>query len=481
MSSFRGIASVSQKTQQITSEALKNLHPYVSEDFAQNFSGTVDPHQVERAFGMRAVEKLGELTRYPELSKEGRATALRLIVALTVTQEEKQRGVNAGIIEACTALLTDDDASVREHAGSAIASIALAQQSRASISKAQTISALCEAIADPVGEVRESASLALLNISISRRGADMIVATELAIEKIVTALGDVSKYVSLYLVSCLVNSARYGKGVQLALNAGAVEKVINLLQTCPVTTDPKSIPGLLVQTLNAIWNLGNELEGKDLLIGADAVEHVSVTLFDSSTDVKRCAAGALMALSVQEYGKSQILDFSAVGLSRLLQDENASVRANARTAIYQASENRDTRYGMVMELVQTWPGAPENSCQLVVDVFGKLAAESLNKLLDDDSEDVQERSALSLYNLATMEGDNGNNSVMSTLYIVEKLAKLVASSRSTTRSYAYKTLQLLLANHTYARNRLRDFQNDPVNVLIINGEHGSKIADLLSE
>ena len=80
-----------------------------------------------------------------------------------------------------------------------------------------------------------------------------------------------------------------------------------------------------------------------------------------------------------------------------------------------------------------------------------------------------------------MEGDNGNNSVMSTLYIVEKLAKLVASSRSTTRSYAYKTLQLLLANHTYARNRLRDFQNDPVNVLIINGEHGSKIADLLSE
>eukprot|EP00942_MAST-04A_sp_MAST-4A-sp1_P012389 g12389.t1 len=464
MSSFRGIASVSQKTQQITSEALKNLHPYVSEDFAQNFSGTVDPHQVERAFGMRAVEKLGELTRYPELSKEGRATALRLIVALTVTQEEKQRGVNAGIIEACTALLTDDDASVREHAGSAIASIALAQQSRASITKAQTISALCEAIADPVGEVRESASLALLNISISRRGADMIVATELAIGKIVTALGDVSKYVSLYLVSCLVNSARYGKGVQLALNAGAVEKVINLLQTCPVTTDPKSIPGLLVQTLNAIWNLGNELEGKDLLIGADAVEHVSVTLFDSSTDVKRCAAGALMALSVQEYGKSQILDFSAVGLSRLLQDENASVRANARTAIYQASENRDTRYGMVMELVQTWP-----------------AAESLNKLLDDDSEDVQERSALSLYNLATMEGDNGNNSVMSTLYIVEKLAKLVASSRSTTRSYAYKTLQLLLANHTYARNRLRDFQNDPVNVLIINGEHGSKIADLLSE
>ena len=82
---------------------------------------------------------------------------------------------------------------------------------------------------------------------------------KLAIEKIVTALGDVSKYVSLYLVSCLVNSGRYGKGVQLALNAGAVEKVINLLQTCLVTTDPKSIPGLLVQTLNANFKLLSSL------------------------------------------------------------------------------------------------------------------------------------------------------------------------------------------------------------------------------
>ena len=155
-------------------------------------------------------------------------------------------------------------------------------------------------------------------------------------------------------------------------------------------------------------------------------------------------------------------------------------RSSASTAIFQASENRDTCFGMVMELVQNWPGAPENSCDLVVNVFGKKAAESLNKLLDDESEDVQERAVLSLYNLATMEGDNGNNSVMGTLYIVEKLAKLLASPRSTTRTYAYKTLQLLLANHAYAKNRLRDFQNDPVNVLIINGEYGSKIEDLLS-
>ena len=472
---------MSRKTQHETSEALRKLHPYISEDFVQNFAGEVDPHQVEQAFGMRAIEKLAELTKFPDLSKEGRATALRILVAISVTQEEKQNAVSAGIIESCTALLGDDDSSVREHAASAIASLSLAQQSRTNIDKAQTIGILCEKIADPEVAVRESASLALLNISISRRGADMIVATESAIEKIVTAIGDVSKYVSLYLVSCLVNSARYGRGVQLALDAGAVEKVISLLRTCPATTNPKSLSGLLVQTLNAIWNLANELEGKDQLIGADAVELISVSLFDESIDVKRCAAGALMALSVQEYGKSQILDFSMTGLTRLLQDGDASVRRNAKTAIYQASENRDTRFGFVRELVQTWPGAPENSCELVVDVFGKTASESLNHLLEDESEDVQERAVLSIYNLATMDGDDGNNSVMSTLYIVEKLAKLLASSRETTRDYAYKTLQLLLVNHVYAKNRLVDFQKDPVNTLIINGPYGSKVADLLGD
>ena len=84
---------MSRKTQHETSEALRKLHPYISEDFVQNFAGEVDPHQVEQAFGMRAIEKLAELTKFPDLSKEGRATALRILVAISVTQEEKQNAV----------------------------------------------------------------------------------------------------------------------------------------------------------------------------------------------------------------------------------------------------------------------------------------------------------------------------------------------------------------------------------------------------
>ena len=60
----------------------------------------------------------------------------------------------------------------------------------------------------------------------------------------------------------------------------------SLLRTCPVTTNPKSLSGLHVQTLNAIWNLVNELEGKDQLIKSDAAELISVSLFDESIDAE---------------------------------------------------------------------------------------------------------------------------------------------------------------------------------------------------
>ena len=106
---FRGIESVSRKTNHETSERLQDLHPYFSEDNLKNFAGEVHRDQVERAFGLRAIEKLADLSRYPELSKEGRATTLRIVVALTSSQEEKQLAIKSGLIQSCTELLGDDD------------------------------------------------------------------------------------------------------------------------------------------------------------------------------------------------------------------------------------------------------------------------------------------------------------------------------------------------------------------------------------
>jgi|EP00945_MAST-04E_sp_MAST-4E-sp1_P009032 hypothetical protein len=476
---FRGIESVSRKTNHETSERLQDLHPYFSEDNLKNFAGEVHRDQVERAFGLRAIEKLADLSRYPELSKEGRATTLRIVVALTSSQEEKQLAIKSGLIQSCTELLGDDDDFVREQAGYVLASLASGPyQAQPHFRKCNTVMRLTNVLSDNVNEVGDAASLALLNLSVSRRGSDMIVAAEGAVKKVAAALLSNSKTTSLYLVSALVNISRYFKGTELALDAGVVSSVIELLRDCPDTMDPASIDGLKVQTLNAIWNLGNHLSGKDMLIAADAVEHISAALMDSSTDARRCAAGALMALSVHEYGKQQISEFAQEGLTRLLQDKDDAVRSNAKVAIFQASENRDTRYFMIKELVQKWPGSPEVSKDLIEGVFGAVGAESLNKVLDEDNVDMQERAVLSLLSLAS-SGPEANNAVMGTLYIVEKLAKLVASTNANVREHAYKTLEILVSGHAYAKNRLRDFYEDGVNTLVVNGEHGSKLADLL--
>lgn len=481
MASFQPITSVSRKSNHVTSESLKDLHPYFSEDNLKHFAKEIDPQQVERAFGLRATEKLAELSRYPDLSAEARATALRIVVALCVSQEEKQLAISHGLIQSCTTLLSDDDSYVREQAGYVIATLATGStQSQPILKQSNTVDALTGTLTDTTTEVGDAASLALLNISVSRRGSDMVVATENAVSRIVGALLGTSLTTSLYLVSTLVNVARYFKGVEVALDAGVVGSVIELLRSCPDSRNPNSTPGLKVQTLNAIWNLANHLSGKDQLIGKDAVEHIAPALSDSSTDVRRCAAGALMALAVHEYGKQQISEYATTGLTRLLQDDDAAVRANAKTAIFLASENRDTRFDMVQELMQSWPGGPEVSCELVELVFGQVAAESLNQLLDDEvADDTRDRAVLSLMSIAARPGEGGNNAVMSTLYIVEKLARLTGSNKPSTRNSAYQTLKALVAEHKYAGIRLKTFYNDPVNTLVVNGEFGDIIEELL--
>ena len=86
----RSLSSVSQKTNHESSEWLRALHPYFPEAHAANFASTIDPYQVERAFGNRAIPKLAELLRFAELPDGSRAAALRVMVALTGEQCKKQ-------------------------------------------------------------------------------------------------------------------------------------------------------------------------------------------------------------------------------------------------------------------------------------------------------------------------------------------------------------------------------------------------------
>ena len=471
------ITSVSQKTNHESSEQLSSLHPYFPEAHAAFFAGNVDPYQVERAFGNRAVPKLAKLLEFSELPHESRCTALRVMVALTGEQNKKQEAIREGAVASCTDICargvedaTSSPTDVREQATLVLASLASAPQSQPRFDKSSTIAALTGTLQAKESKVREAAALALLNYSTSRAGADMIVACSQmenvqTIKFMVQALIEPSALVSLYLVSALGNICRYAEGTELALNAGIVAKLVEMLDAAP-TSDmeiplgspiPGTPAGTRLQTLNTMWNTGNHLRGKEDLIEQNAVSVITAALDDCSADVRRCASGALMALSVDEGGKSAIMEQSLEQLPPLLLDEDNAVRKNARIAIVHSSENRSARFMFVQQLIKTWTGTVEQSSELVLRVFGKTAAESLCLLLQpsESNADELERATVTLRDMLTQLGDVGNDAVMSTLYITERLADRLKDERESTRVAAAEILKKLCARHKYAVKRLK--------------------------
>lgn len=476
----RTILSVSQKSNHEASEWLRTLHPYFPEEHAAFFASQVDPYQVERAFGARAIPKLAELLRFTDLPDDSRYTSLRVLLALTVEQSKKQEAISEGVIDSCTTICQNGvsdpssaPAKVREHAILVLASLACAPQSQPKFAQHSTIAHITKSLQAEERTVREAAALALLNLSISRPGTDMIVACSKpeddveTIRVMVKALIEPSALVSLYLITALGNICRYAEGTDYALDAGIVAKAVDMLSASgpsdeEIRTDSplQGLPtGTRLQTVNTIWNVGNHLGGKEQLIAYGAIPVITGTLTDSSRDVRRCATGALMALSVDESGKSELMENSLEQLPPLLLDEYDSVRNNARIAIIQASENRDARLLFVRELVKEWPGTIAQSSKLVLSVFGTNAAEPLCQLLaspQEEGEEIVERIVVTISDLIDEFGDKGNDAMMSTLYITERLAACVSSKRETTSVASSEALAKLCSKHTYAAKRLKN-------------------------
>ena len=173
-----------------------------------------------------------------------------------------------------------------------------------------------------------------------------------------------------------------------------------------------------------------------------------------------------MALSVNESGKAIILEHSVNGIVRLLLDTNSSARANARSTILQASENRLARFAFAREMLMSWVGSPEDSVELIERVFGPRAAEPLCELQGAAEKNFRMRATKCLAALASKPGDAGNNQVCSTLYIVEKTAKVLAESVEDNCEWSEESaitlLRQLTSAHKYAERRLKEFlESDP--------------------
>ena len=483
-------ASFSQKTNHDnTPEWLRCLHPYFPEMHTAQFAPKVDKHQVARAFGNRAVSKLVDLISFDDLDDDARCSALQLLRELTASQTEKQMAIDGGAVEACTALLLpqeDESFSIRddiqEAAALLLSSLAVAPQAISYFDKNRTIAALSESLKSDSEKIREAAALAFMNFSTSRDGSLIIIhygksSTE-AISIMVRSLVEPSPLVSLYLVTTLGYCCRYEEGIELALVPGVVKKLVQMLEMTsesdaeiPIGSPLVGLPeGSRLQTLNTIWNLSNHLKAKMELIEHDAIPAITKTLSDPSHYVRRCAAGALMALSIDESGKREILEYALESLPRLLLDENEATRTNTTICLRQTSENPRALEAFCRQLLQPWTGAVKMSSDLILRVFGITAAKPLCGVLDSSKSppatpDEVERAVVAIADIVDVLGDKGNDAMMSTLYVTERLAALLDDPRETVSANASAALMSLCNKHSYGLKRLRKYGSSKANAI----------------
>ena len=249
------------------------------------------------AYGSRGVAKLCAALSdgTPDV-----AQSLATLNGLLCSQECKMQAlVNDGaVIAVLTGLVGSSEAAVRREAATAIASLALVYQARIAASDAATTMALSGPLrGDADAEVRAACASALESLTASRDGCSVVMAAEGIVSKLTDALGDASSAVVSPALAALASLMRLDLGVDEALAAGVVGKLAGLV-------DVAQRDALLLETgLQALWNLANTPDGKTQAISAGLLDVLAQQLSHGMPNVKRLAAGAIMAITIEKDGK----------------------------------------------------------------------------------------------------------------------------------------------------------------------------------
>ena len=302
------------------------------------------PMALHVAYGPRGVKKL-----CASLSdgSEGLASNLLTLNGLLSNQETKMEALqNDGVVvTVLTNLLASTEAEVRRQAALAIASLTLVYQGRIAAADALTVAALCGPLReDRDDEVRAACASALESLTSSRDGCSVVMDADAIVSKLTEALDDAHAPVLPPTIAALANMLRLDLGVDEALGAGVVEKLAKLVD--PSQRDAK----LLETSLQALWNLANTPNGKTAAIKAGLLDVLAVQMRHAYPNVRRLAAGCVMAITIDKDGKLGSLP-CVEPLAEMLFDptvDSSAVR-DAVGAIKNMSE-----YPKVRKSVDTW-------------------------------------------------------------------------------------------------------------------------------
>ena len=161
---------------------------------------------------------------------------------------------------------------------------------------------------DEADSVNLSAMSALRMLSESRDGCDLLLAAD-SIPGLVSCLSEMKRAPILLgeALFSLGNLTKMVEAIQQAMEAGAVDRLVALLAEGEETSGVQ----MRALVLKCVWNIANLDEGKEATIKANGVAQIAPCLSSADEDIRRLAVGALLALLVDQAGKTAAIDVRA--------------------------------------------------------------------------------------------------------------------------------------------------------------------------
>lgn len=335
-----------------TSDVLSSRHPYAQPAFTgcQAGNANVDPLEVSVAFGRASVPKLADvialgaqITAQPEsidaTEVEGvmksTEAALRVLYEELARQEARAAAVKHDVAGSLSTLLERPETVIKEFAAKCLERLATLVQGRRLFSRGgyAIVRGLVGLLQDEADSVNLSAMSALRMLSESRDGCDLLLAAD-SIPGLVSCLSEMKRAPILLgeALFSLGNLTKMVEAIQQAMEAGAVDRLVALLAEGEETSGVQ----MRALVLKCVWNIANLDEGKEATIKANGVAQIAPCLSSADEDIRRLAVGALLALLVDQAGKTAAIDMEmrlVEPLVTLLDDESEETRVNVVAVI----------------------------------------------------------------------------------------------------------------------------------------------------
>mmetsp|Transcript_2893 Transcript_2893/g.7784 ORF Transcript_2893/g.7784 Transcript_2893/m.7784 type:complete len:385 (-) Transcript_2893:448-1602(-) len=338
----------SHASRHVASEFLVDRHP----DLSPPFPAGVIKDEIAEAYGRRSVRKLIDVLSLPaaELSDNERAHALRVLLGMMTTQEQKLDAISESACATLTVLVDGYlHAEVLQLSCNALDSLAQVRQGRVAIVECGGIVALNAALeTSPL-----AAGGALRTFTGSADGVKLLGSF---LEPVVPSLATMvdrqpadeqGMRACINAVEAMARLSSTDEGILSCLEHLVPQCLVRLAHRCLVGDYKfqKDLNACYEAVAGCMEQIAHHNYGKNALLEAGAIPVIGGML-DAARfhpETVRKASAALMSVSVDKECKLPIIESCGSTLVRLLRSSDAAYAANARATLVSCAEHLPAR------------------------------------------------------------------------------------------------------------------------------------------